>query len=242
MAEKEVMLKDEKVSLIIRTYKTSKNIKAYYKGNVLYISKPRYVSLKEIDNFIKKYEDDLYNEYIKIKSNKTLGIKKWVDSEEIFYKGNKYKIITNNENLFKIKIDEENKVFYITSPLGFDENLRVETILKLIKKLFKNNTKHIVNEKLNYWSNVTKIKYNSYKVHDAATRYGSCVKSKKALNFSSRLIMLPEDKIDAVIVHELCHIEEANHSEKFYNLVQSYIPNYKEIDKWLKKNGNILNM
>ena len=72
MAEKEVMLKDEKVSLVIRTYKTSKNIKAYYKGNVLYISKPRYVSLKEIDNFIKRYEDDLYNEYIKIKSNKTL--------------------------------------------------------------------------------------------------------------------------------------------------------------------------
>lgn len=242
MTEKKIILKDETLSLVVRTYKRSRNIKAYYKGDVLHISKPRYLSSKEIDNFIKKFEDELYNEYKKIKSNKVLGIKKWVDGEEIFYKGNKYKIVTNNENLFKIKIDEENKVFYITSPLEIEDELRRETILKLIKKLFKNNTKYIVDEKLNYWSNITKIKYNSYKVHDAVSRYGSCIKSKKALNFSSRLIMLSEDKIDAVIVHELCHIEEANHSEKFYNLVQTYIPNYKEIDKWLKKNGNILNM
>lgn len=59
---------------------------------------------------------------------------------------------------------------------------------------------------------------------------------KKALHFSNRLIMLPEDKIDAIIVHELSHMTYANHSSKFYDLVQEYIPNYFEIDKWLKKN------
>lgn len=123
-----------------------------------------------------------------------------------------------------------------------DSKCRVEAILKLIRKLFKSNTECIVEERLNYWSDVTGIKYNTYRVHDATSRYGSCVKSKKALNFSSRLVMLPMDKIDAVIVHELCHIEQANHSQKFYDLVETYIPNYKEIDKWLKVNGNIINM
>ena len=123
-----------------------------------------------------------------------------------------------------------------------DSEVRVEAILKLIRKLFKNNTEKIVEDRLNYWSDVTGIKYNTYRVHDATTRYGSCVKSKKALNFSSRLVMLPMDKIDAIVVHELCHIEQANHSQKFYDLVESYIPNYKEIDKWLRKNGNLLNM
>ena len=48
--------------------------------------------------------------------------------------------------------------------------------------------------------------------------------------------MLPEDKIDAIIVHELSHMTYSNHSDKFYSLVQKYIPNYFEIDKWLKKN------
>ena len=61
--------------------------------------------------------------------------------------------------------------------------------------------------------------------------------SKKNLYFSSRLVMLPEDKIDAIIVHELCHMKHKNHNEEFYDLVGKYIPNYKEIDKWLKING-----
>lgn len=244
MVEKYVTLKNENVSTVVRSFKTSKSIKAYYKGNVLYISKPIYVSLREVDSFIRKYEDYLYDEYKKIKANKNLGIKKWTNNEKIFYKGKDYSIVTsrNTENLLQIKVDDREKVFYITSPRGMDAELRVESILKLIRKLFKNNTERIVEDRLNYWSKVTGIKYNSYRVHDATTRYGSCVKSKKALNFSSRLVMLPMDKIDAIVVHELCHIEQANHSQKFYDLVGTYIPNYKEIDKWLKKNGNLLNM
>lgn len=244
MVEKYVTLKNENVSTVVRSFKTSKSIKAYYKGNVLYISKPVYVSQREVDSFIKKYEDYLYDEYKKIKANKNLGIKKWNNGEKIFYKGKDYTIATsrNTENLLQIKVDDREKIFYITSPRGMDADLRVESILKLIRKLFKSNTERIVEDRLNYWSDVTGIKYNSYRVHDATTRYGSCVKSKKALNFSSRLVMLPMDKIDAIVVHELCHIEQANHSQKFYDLVGTYIPNYKEIDKWLKKNGNILNM
>lgn len=52
--------------------------------------------------------------------------------------------------------------------------------------------------------------------------------------------MLPEDKVDAIIVHELCHIIHKNHSKEFYNLVKKYIPNYDEIDKWLKNNSNLI--
>jgi len=49
--------------------------------------------------------------------------------------------------------------------------------------------------------------------------------------------MLPKDKVDAIIVHELCHMKHKNHNKEFYGLVSKYIPNYKEIDKWLKVNG-----
>lgn len=242
--EKTVTLKNENVSAVVRNFKTSKSIKAYYKGNVLYISKPPYVSQREVDSFIKKYEDYLYEEYKKIKADKNLGIKKWNSGEKLFYKGKEYTIVTsrNTDNLLQIKVDEREKVFYITSPWGMDSEARVEAIFKLVRKLFKNNTEIIVEDRLNYWSDITGINYNTYRVHDTTTRYGSCVKSKKALNFSSRLVMLPMDKIDAIVVHELCHIEQANHSQKFYDLVENYIPNYKEIDNWLKKNGNLLNI
>ena len=52
--------------------------------------------------------------------------------------------------------------------------------------------------------------------------------------------MLKEEAIDAIIVHELCHIVHPNHSKYFYNLVETYIPNYKEIDKYLKENSKLI--
>ena len=52
--------------------------------------------------------------------------------------------------------------------------------------------------------------------------------------------MLNENIIDAIIVHELCHIVHANHGKEFYNLVRNYIPDYDEKNKWLKQNGNII--
>ena len=94
--------------------------------------------------------------------------------------------------------------------------------------------------KLPYWSKITGLNYNEVKIRDAISRYGSCMPSKRNLYFSSRLIMLPEDKVDAIIVHELCHLVYKNHNKEFYNLVKQYIPNYAEIDKWLKKHGKII--
>ena len=106
--------------------------------------------------------------------------------------------------------------------------------------LLKNNTRYILQSKVPYWSKITSIPYKEFKVNDATSKFGSCIPSKKVLHFSSRLIMLPEDKIDAIVVHELCHIIHPNHSKKFYNLVKEYIPNYDEINKWLKENGKII--
>ncbi len=244
MEKMQIFIKDKKIPLIIRNYKTSKSIKAYYKGDVLYISKPTRVPLREINKFIQNYEKFLYDEYIKIKSNKNLGIKKWINGEKIYYKGKQFTILTNTnrENELKIKVNERNKIFYINMPATIHNELRQELILKEIKKFFKKNTEIMIKEKLEYWSEVTGIEYKTYKVHDATTRYGSCIKAKKSLNFSSRIIMLPSKIVDAIVVHELCHIEQANHSQKFYDLVEKYIPDYKKADKWLKENNNLLNL
>ena len=108
------------------------------------------------------------------------------------------------------------------------------------KQILKNNTEVILQNKVPYWSKITAIPYKQFKVNDATSKYGSCIPSKKLLHFSSRLIMLPEDKVDAIVVHELCHMVHPNHSKNFYNLVRKYIPNYDEINKWLKTNGKMI--
>ena len=109
-----------------------------------------------------------------------------------------------------------------------------------MKKLLKKNTEKLLEDRVPYWSKITNIPYKEFKVNDATSKFGSCIPKTKRMHFSSRLIMLPENVIDGIIVHELCHIIYPNHSKDFYNLVKKYIPTYPEIHKWLKKNGGII--
>ena len=74
----------------------------------------------------------------------------------------------------------------------------------------------------------------SVKINAAKTRWGSC-SGKKSLNFSWRLIMADDDVIDYVVVHELAHITEMNHSDRFWAIVAGVLPDYKERQKRLKE-------
>lgn len=71
------------------------------------------------------------------------------------------------------------------------------------------------------------------------SRWGSC-SAKGNLNFNCLLMLTPPEVIDYVIVHELCHLKQMNHSFKFWAKVESVIPNYREAQKWLKENGESL--
>lgn len=242
MTQKYIKLKDKDVPINIRSYKTSKSIKIYFKGNILNISKPKCVSINEVLSLINRNENDIYDKYIKMLNSEIKTSKQWKTGEKIYYKGEQFEIVREHQDKYivSIKIDEKNQRLIIKIPKDTQEIELKEYIDKVIKQLFKNNTEALILEKLPYWSKKTNLKYNAVKVRDATTRYGSCVPSKRNLYFSSRLIMLPENIIDAIIVHELCHLKFKNHDKDFYNLVEQYIPNYKEIDKWLKQNGKII--
>lgn len=234
-------IKDVEIPLSIQNYKKSKSIKLYFREGVLKVTKSPYISKKQVDRLIKNNEEKIYEEYKKILEKNNLSNEKWKTGDIILYKGKEYKINKkyDEKNSVRINLNEELKTFEISIPLSAREN-EEEYILKVIRRVFKNNTEVILQDRLPYWSKITKIDYTSVKVKDAKTRYGSCIPSKKALHFSSRLIMLPEKAIDAVIVHELCHIIHPNHSKNFYKLVEKYIPNYKEIDKYLKRNSKLI--
>lgn len=75
-----------------------------------------------------------------------------------------------------------------------------------------------------------RIKYNS-------SNWGSC-SAKRNVNLSSRLLFAPKDVIDYVIIHELAHLIELNHSARFWNLVHKAMPSYKQKEKWLKMHGS----
>ncbi len=81
--------------------------------------------------------------------------------------------------------------------------------------------------------------YNTIKITSAQSRWWSCT-SQKNLNFSYRLMACPDHVIDYVIIHELAHLKEMNHSRKFWSHVAEMKPDYKNDEKWLKENGWII--
>lgn len=76
-------------------------------------------------------------------------------------------------------------------------------------------------------------------VRDQRSRWGSC-SSKHNLNFNWKLIMAPPQVLDYVVIHELCHLHEFNHSARFWRLVEGVMPDYEVWKKWLKNHGGEL--
>ena len=92
----------------------------------------------------------------------------------------------------------------------------------------------IITARVVYWSEVMGLSYNRLSIRHTSTRWGSC-SSKRNLNFSYRLMFLEPELIDYVVIHELAHLVEMNHSVRFWNIVAQYCPDYKILRNSLRK-------
>ena len=97
----------------------------------------------------------------------------------------------------------------------------------------KAQARAVLPKKVAHWSAVTGLKPTGIKVTAARKRYGSC-SGKNSLSFSCFLMCCPEEAIDLVVVHELCHIKEKNHGPRFYALLAHYLPDHAERKKLLR--------
>lgn len=104
-----------------------------------------------------------------------------------------------------------------------------------IKKLADKALQHIP-KRVSYYAKQIGVTYGKITIRNQKTRWGSC-SSKGNLNFNCLLMLTPPEVIDYVVVHELCHRKEMNHSVAFWAEVEKVIPDYKEQVKWLKENG-----
>jgi predicted metal-dependent hydrolase len=104
---------------------------------------------------------------------------------------------------------------------------------------YKEKALEIVKERLEYFNTFYEYKWNRISIKNQKTRWGSCSK-KGNLNFNYKIAVLSSPAADYIIVHELCHLKEMNHSRNFWNLVARTIPNYLSIRKDLRKNGYTL--
>lgn len=99
---------------------------------------------------------------------------------------------------------------------------------------YKEQARQIATERLTYFNQFYNFKIGRVAIRDQKTRWGSC-SQKGNLNFSYKIALLPPVLADYIIVHELCHVGEFNHSLKFWDLVAQTIPNHKDLRRELRK-------
>ena len=114
------------------------------------------------------------------------------------------------------------------------KKLTADEIRKLADKALE-----VIPERVKYFAPLVGVTYGRITIRNQRSKWGSC-SSKGNLNFNCLLMLAPPEVIDSVVVHELCHRKEMNHSDRFYAEVLRVFPDYYKWDKWLKDNGSIL--
>lgn len=102
----------------------------------------------------------------------------------------------------------------------------------------KKRARAIIAEKCRLYAARMGVTYGTISIREQKTRWGSC-SSKGNLNFNWKLVLMPEEIMDYVVVHELAHRREMNHGPAFWKIVESVLPDWRRRKEWLRKNGSL---
>jgi hypothetical protein len=218
---------DSIVEVLVRKSKLAKRVMIKFsqkKGFELII--PTRVSVKNAVAFLYKKEDWVLEKNAILKE-KTL--KNFCDGSQIPIAGVIH-TINHSGNLRGITRIEGDRLIIS----GLEGHISRKTRQFLIKLAKEKITSHC-----HKYAKTLGVHFNKISVRDTATRWGSCSHSNN-LSFSWRLVMAPDRVLQYVVAHELAHLIEMNHSKKFWHVVASICPDYKQERSWLKDNGGAL--
>ena len=131
-------------------------------------------------------------------------------------------------------ISEAQRKLAARTPVAPESRLSMDEIQALADRALQ-----YIPARVAHYAPLVGVTYGRITIRNQKSRWGSC-SSKGNLNFNCLLMLTPPQVIDSVVVHELCHRKEMNHSDRFYREVLRVFPDYWKWDKWLKENGPAL--
>ena len=208
---------------IIRTNRRSLSLTISKDGSLI-VRAPKKLSMDYIYSFIKQKEKWILN-----KQREMLQVKMLTEK---YFAGKQWLLCGDNYNSVFIeklkKIELSNGNIYLPA-----NNSNGERTLMLYK-FYTDVTKQILSKRVEYFANLMQVDYSKVKIINSKKKWGSC-SNKCELEFNLRLSMLPHKVIDYIIIHELSHILEFNHSKSFYKIIESVMPDYKKHRTLLKE-------
>ena len=170
----------------------------------------------------------------KFKKAKSL-LKQYLPDTEIDTLTFKIKFVKEEKLKNTISSRLENKILLIKYPPFLDfENISNQLVIKnIVKRFLTIEAKRILPEKLNFLGKKYNFTFSEVKINSAKSRWGSC-NSKKRISLSCYLMFLPENLVDFILIHELCHTKIMSHNDRFYKTMEAVLPDYTLLNKQLK--------
>ncbi|MGB9771460.1 MAG: M48 family metallopeptidase [Candidatus Kapaibacteriota bacterium] len=202
------------------------------KGDLIVIA-PYFATEKEIRQVVEKKADWIIKtrELILRNKQKTQPLN-FNEGETILYLGENYKIVFHNKS--EILLDERSKVIFL--PYGDKQTLE-----RKLMRFYYEQAKEILKNELDRWSRTMGLRYKTFRLKNAQRLWGSCGKNG-SINLNWRLILLPKEILEHIVIHELAHLVHRNHSKQFKYFVSQYSDNYQSKERWLRENSFILQM
>jgi len=196
------------------------------------VNAPNHLNEEEIEKYIYKKRLWIWEKLaIKKSANEDIFEKKFISGESFSYLGRNYRLqIIEGNNDLKLKSG-----WFI---LGKRKQSKAKEIFK---DWYSVHLKNKIEERLELICNEKRIEKPTFRIMELGFRWGSCTK-EGSLNFNWKIAMAPLSIIDYVILHEIVHLKEHTHNEKFWKEILKLMPNYLEKKEWLKINGYMLDI
>jgi predicted metal-dependent hydrolase len=222
-------LPEIKIDQIVRSHRKTIGLQITNDARLI-VRAPHFASEDFIFKLIHRKESWIKSkqDYFKQRQNKSL-VRKFVPGEEFLFLGQSYPLIVIEDLPLAVVMDRS----LMISPMALG-NARDH-----LECWYRTQALEYITQRVEYYAQISDLKYRSIRVNNATTRWGSCG-YKDTLNFTWRLIMAPARVVDYVIIHELMHLKQKNHSGQFWAEVARMMPDYKQDERWLKKSGHLL--
>jgi hypothetical protein len=216
------------VEKIIRSYRRTIALEIT-SGATLVVRAPRRASAADIEEIIRQKSSWILRKIGEIKRRPYLPCHEYADGEMFLYLGRSYplQIVENGS----ITIERGDRL-YVSRTLMPD-------IRNQLKNWYREEARREISARCMYFSLKTGHFPVTIRITDAQQRWGSCT-PKGGVNFSWRLIQAPPEMVDYVVVHELVHLIQPDHSKKFWDKVRKIMPDYEIRRCWLKDHVGLL--
>ena len=204
-------------------------------GNLVKVTVPKSLSDRRVRDLISKRTPWIKKKLKEQSQRPSPKPKEYVSGETVTYLGKNYRLKVIKGDVSSIKLVGG---YLIATFLNCEKN-RQDAIKYLLEVWYIRQAKRRLREKTQRLSKIVGVSPSSVSVKNYKSRWGSCSTTGE-LTYNWRIILAPHRIVDYVVVHELCHLLEHNHSPRYWKHVEHYVPHWRDCREWLKTNGSTL--